>query len=137
MFTPFKTIVRNFAKIATGLVFGVSVMSAANAQVPKPINPMSFASLPYEQRLAHIKAKNAMLLKLTPQERQTFREERAKMRAAMSPAEKQALQDKIKANQAAMTPEQTAAIRAEHKAFFNALPADEQEKIKASMRKSQ
>ena len=62
MFTPFKTIVRNLAKIATGLVFGVSVMSAANAQVPKPINPMSFASLPYEQRLAHIKAKNAMLL---------------------------------------------------------------------------
>jgi hypothetical protein len=137
MFTPFKTIVRNLAKIATGLVFGVSVMSAANAQVPKPINPMSLASLPYEQRLAHIKARNAILLKLTPQERQAFREERAKMMAAMSPAEKQALQDKINANRAAMTPEQKAAIRAENQAFFNALPADEREKNKASTRKSQ
>jgi len=136
MYTPFKTIARNLAKIATSLVFGISVMSAVNAQVPKPVNPMSIASLPYEQRLAHIKARNAMLLKLTPQDRQTFREERAKMMAAMSPAEKQALQDKVKANQAAMTPEQKAALRAEQQAFFNALPADEQEKIKASRRKS-
>ena len=136
MYTPFKTIARNLAKIATSLVFGISVMSAVNAQVPKPVNPMSIASLPYEQRLAHIKARNAMLLKLTPQDRQTFREERAKMMAAMSPAEKQALQDKVKSNQAAMTPEQKAALRAEQEAFFNALPADEQEKIKASMRKS-
>ena len=136
MFTPFKTIARNLAKIATGLVFSISVMSVANAQVPKPMNPMSFASLPYEQRLAHIKARNAMLLKLTPQDRQTFREERAKMFAAMSPAEKQAFQDKVKANQAAMTPEQKAAINAEHEAYFKALPAAEQEKIKASMGKS-
>ena len=136
MYTPFKTILRNLAKIATGLVFGISVMSVANAQVPKPMNPMSFVSLPYEQRLAHIKANNAMLLKLTPQDRQAFRDERAKMMAAMSPAEKQALQDKVTANQAAMTPEQKAALSAEQEAFFNALPADEQEKIKASMRKS-
>ena len=136
MYTPFKTIARNLAKIATGLVFGISVMSAANAQVPKPMNPMSLASLPYEQRLAHIKARNAMLLQSTPQDRQAFREERAKMMAAMSPAEKQAFQDKVKANLAAMTPEQKAALSAEHQAFFNALPADEQEKIKASMGKS-
>lgn len=136
MFTPFKTIVRNLAKIATGLVFGVSVMSAANAQVPKPINPMSIVSLPFDQRLVKIKERNAMLLQLTPQDRQAYREERAKMMAAMSPAEKQALKDKVKANRAAMTPEQKAAIRAENQAFFNALPADEQEKIKAMMRKS-
>ena len=136
MFTPLKTTAKTIAKIATGLVFGISVTSAANAQVPKPVNPMSIVSLPYEQRLAHIKATNAMILKLTPQERQAFGEERAKMMAAMSPAEKQAFKDKVKANQAAMTPEQKAAINAEHEAFFNALPAAEQEKIKASMRKS-
>jgi len=136
MYTLSKTTAKTIAKIATGLVFGVSVMSAANAQVPKPVNPMSIVSLPYEQRLAHIKATNAMILKMTPQDRQAFREERAKMMAAMSPAEKQALQDKVKANQAAMTPEQKAALRAEQQAFFNALPADEQEKIKARMNKS-
>lgn len=136
MYTLSKTTAKTIAKIATGLVFGVSVISVASAEVPKPINPMSIVSLPFDQRLVKIKERNAMLLQLTPQDRQAYREERAKMMAAMSPAEKQALKDKVKANRAAMTPEQKAAIRAENQAFFNALPADEQEKIKAMMRKS-
>jgi len=136
MYTLSKTTAKTIAKIATGLLFGVSVISVAGAEVPKPVNPMSIVSLPFDQRLAKIKETNAMILKLTPQERQAYRQERAKMMEAMSPAEKQALRDKVKANQAEMTPEQKAALRAENQAFINALPADEQEKIKARMSKS-
>ena len=136
MYTLSKKTVKTIAKIATGLVFGVSVISVASAEVPKPINPMTVVSLPFEQRLAKLKERHAMLLQLTPQDRQTYREERAKMMAAMSPAERQAIQDKVKANQAAMTPEQKAAIRAENQAFFNALPADEREKMKVKVNQS-
>jgi len=134
MYTLSKTTAKTIAKIATGLVFGVSVISVASAEVPKPINPMTVVSLPFDQRLAKLKERHAMLLKLTPQDRQTYREERAKMMAAMSPADKQALQAKVKANQASMTPEQKAAIKAENQAFLNALPADEQAKIKAEVK---
>ena len=130
MYTPFKTIARNLAKFATGLVFGISVMSAANAQVPKPDNPLNIMNLPFDQRFAQIKARNAMLLKLTPQDRQAYFQQLSKMMADMSPAEKQAFQDKVKANQAAMTPAQKAAVKAEQEAFRNALPVNEQANIK-------
>lgn len=136
MYTLSKTTARAIAKIATGLVFGISVTSVAHAEVPKPANPMTIVSLPFDQRLAQIKERHAMLLKLTPQERQAYRQQRAKMRAAMSPAEKQAIRDKVKANQAAMTPEQKAALKAENAAFINALPADEQANIKAAKTKA-
>jgi hypothetical protein len=130
MYTLSKAAAKTIAKIATGLVFGIAVTSVVNAEVPKPANPMTIVSLPFDQRLAQIKERHAMLLKLTPQERQAYRQQRAQMRAAMSPAEKQALRDKVSANQAAMTPAQKAALKAENMAFINALPADEQAKIK-------
>lgn len=125
MITSSKVIVRNVVKIAIGFVFGVSVMSSASAQVPKPDNPLNIVGLPFDQRLAKIKARNAMLVKLTPQDRQAYFQQRSKMMADMSPADKQAISDQAKANQAVMTPAQKAEIKAEHEAFIKALPADE------------
>jgi iron uptake system EfeUOB component EfeO/EfeM len=117
-------------KIVFGLLTAFFLVTAAQAVMPEPLNPMDVANMNFDQRLALMKKVDDAQLKSTSQERTAFWKKFSNQVMALSPSDTRDYYEKMQATLRSATPAQKNAMLAERKAYFEALSSDEQAAVR-------
>jgi hypothetical protein len=120
-------------KIVFGLFTALFLVTAAQAVMPEPLNPMDVANMSFDQRLALMKKVDDAQLKSTSQEKTAYWRKVSNQMMALSPSDKRDYYEKTQATMRSATPAQKNAMLAERKAYFEALSSDEQAAVRTYM----